>query len=214
MASKRDDQREDPLGEDEERTSLQRSEPLDLPVLVVNRQFHPVKLTSARRAFLLLYSGSALALDEAGELHDFSAWRRLPVREKDHRVPIVGGSLRVPRVVHLRHYDRVRRPTVPLTRKTVMLRDGHQCQYCSKQPAIRDLNIDHVIPRSRGGNSSWENLVTACRTCNLRKGWRTPDEASMRLIRAPQAPRWSLAALIVMGSPLIFEEWNPFLRAS
>src|SRR6185436_20924380 len=133
--------------------------------------------------------------------------------EVDDHLPIVGGTLRVPRVLHLRRYERIRRPTIRLTRKNLMLRDGHQCQYCARRPPVRDLNIDHVIPRSRGGQDSWENLVTACRLCNLRKGWRTPDEASMRLIRAPIAPRWSTSVQIMMGRRKTFEEWGPFLKA-
>ncbi len=188
-------------------------DPLDLPVLVVNRFFQPVQITSARRAFLLLFGGSALAIDDAGDLHDFPAWRRLPVREKDDGLPIIGGSLRVPRVLHLRRYERVRRPAIRLTRKNLMLRDAHQCQYCARRPPVRDLNIDHVIPRSRGGEDSWENLVTACRVCNLRKGRRTPEEAAMRLLRAPAPPRWSATMQILLGSPKPFEEWGPFLKA-
>jgi 5-methylcytosine-specific restriction endonuclease McrA len=179
----------------------------------VNRFFQPVQITSARRAFLLLYGGAALAIDESGEMHDFPAWRALPVRERDDRVPIVDGALRVPRVLHLRRYERTRRPVIRLSRKNVMLRDAHQCQYCGRRPPVRDLNIDHVLPRSRGGADSWENLVTACRVCNLRKGWRTPEEAMMRLLRTPGPPRWSTTMQILMGSPSPFEEWAPFLKA-
>jgi 5-methylcytosine-specific restriction endonuclease McrA len=102
---------------------------------------------------------------------------------------------------------------IRLSRKNVMLRDAHQCQYCGRRPPVRDLNIDHVMPRSRGGADSWENLVTACRVCNLRKGWRTPDEAAMRLIRQPAPPRWTSTMQILMGSPSPFEEWAPFLKA-
>jgi len=189
-------------------------DPLALPVLALNRHFHPVQITTARRAILLLFGGAAHAIDEAGEVHDFGSWRRLPVREVDDGLPIVGGSLRVPRVLHLRRYERVRRPTVRLTRRNVMLRDAHQCQYCSKKPPIRDLNIDHVIPKSRGGADSWENLVTACRPCNLRKGRRTPDEAAMRLLRTPTAPRWSASMLLLLGRPQPFKEWEPFLKSA
>lgn len=194
--------------------SLRRRDPLDLPVLIVNRFFQPVQVTTARRAFLLLFGGSALALDEDGELYDFSTWRGLPVRDRDDGLPIVGGSLRVPRVLHLRRYERARRPTIRLTRKNLMLRDAHQCQYCARRPPVRDLNIDHVQPRSRGGKDAWENLVTACRACNLRKGWRTPDEANMRLIRQPFAPRWSTSVQILLGLPDTFDEWVPFLKSS
>jgi HNH endonuclease len=189
------------------------ADPLELPVLVVNRFFQPVQITSARRAFLLLFGGAALAIDEAGELHDFPAWKGLPVRDKDDGLPIVGGSLRVPRVLHLRRYERVRRTAIRLTRKNLMLRDAHQCQYCARRPPLRDLNIDHVLPRSRGGEDSWENLVTACRACNLRKGRRTPEEASMGLLRSPGPPRWSATMQILLGSPRPFEEWGPFLKA-
>lgn len=189
-------------------------EPLELPVLVVNRVFQPVQVTSARRAFLLLYGGAAAAIDDEGEMHDFTGWRRLPVRsDVDDAVPIVGGALRVPRVLHLRRYDRMRRQPIRLSRKNVMLRDGHQCQYCARELPVRELNIDHVLPRSRGGPDSWENLVTACRLCNLRKGRRTPDEAGMALLRPPSMPRWSTTAQLLLGSAAAFKEWAPFLKA-
>jgi hypothetical protein len=187
---------------------------LSRPVLVLNRVFQPVQLTTAKRAFVLLYGGAAHALDDAGEEYDFELWRSLPVREDDDSVPIIGGALRVPRVLHLHRYDRTPRVTVRLTRRNLMFRDQHQCQYCGKQPPVRDLNIDHVMPRSRGGDDTWENLVTACRVCNLRKGWRTPEEANMRLQRRPFRPKWSMTAQILLGSGTKYREWDPFLKAS
>ena len=194
--------------------STSTGDPLALPVLVLNRYFHPVQITTARRAFLMLFCDGAQAVDEAGEVHDFGSWRRLPIRPGDDALPIVGGSLRVPRVLHLRRYERVRRPTVRLSRRNVMLRDAFQCQYCAKTLPIRDLTIDHVIPSSRGGGDSWENLVTACRPCNLRKGRRTPEEAAMRLLRVPAMPRWSGPMLLLLGRPQAFKEWEPFLKAA
>ena len=190
------------------------SDTLEAPVLVLNRHFEPVQLTTARRAFILLYGGSAQALDELGETYDFDLWRTLPVREDDDHIPIIGGALRVPRVVHLQRYDRTPRTTVRLTRRNLMFRDGFQCQYCAKRPALRDLNIDHVIPRSRGGADTWENLVTACRVCNLKKGWKLPDEAGMRLARRPFRPKWTMSAQILLGTRPRFKEWEPFLQAS
>ncbi len=187
---------------------------LSLPVLVLNRFFDPVQVTTAKRAFVLLYGGTAFALDEQGETFDFDLWRELPVRSDDDALPIVGGELRVPRVVHLVNYDRTPRVTVRLTRRNIMFRDAHQCQYCAKRPPLRDLNIDHVMPRSRGGADTWENLVTACRQCNLRKGWKTPEEANMRLARRPVRPKWTMTAQILLGSGWKFKEWEPFLKAS
>jgi 5-methylcytosine-specific restriction endonuclease McrA len=187
---------------------------LSAPVLVLNRHFEPVQVTTARRAFILLYGGAAHALDEDGEAYDFELWRSLPVRESDDALPIVNGVLRVPRVVHLHRYDRTPRASVRLTRRNLMLRDAHQCQYCGRRPPVRDLNIDHVMPRSRGGDDTWENLVTACRHCNLRKGWRTPEEANMRLNRRPFRPKWTVSAQILLAVSQRFKEWDPFLKAS
>ncbi len=190
------------------------TEPLSRPVLVLNRVFQPVHLTTAKRAFVLLYSSVARAVDEDGEEYDFDVWRMLPVRDGDDGVPIIGGVLRVPRVLHLQHYDRTPRVTVRLTRRNLMVRDGHQCQYCGKGPPVRDLNIDHVLPRCRGGADTWENLVTACKVCNLRKGWRTPEEANMRLRRKPYRPKWTTEAQILLASSTTYREWAPFLKAS
>jgi 5-methylcytosine-specific restriction endonuclease McrA len=187
---------------------------LSLPVLVLNRHLLPVQVTTVKRAVVLLYGGVALALDDGGESYDFGLWRDLPVRNDDDAIPLVGGELRVPRVVHLLRYDRTPRVTVRLTRRNLMFRDAHQCQYCGKRPPLRDLNIDHVVPRSRGGDDSWENLVTACRSCNLRKGWKTPEEANMRLASRPFRPKWTMTAQILLGSGSKFKEWEPFLKVA
>ena len=184
---------------------------LSLPVLVLNRFFEPVQVTSAKRAFVLLYGGTALAMED-GELFDFDSWRSRPGSFRDPAVPVVGGAIRVPRVVHLSKYDRTPRTLVRLSRKNLMLRDGHQCQYCGKKPPLRDLNIDHVVPRSRGGGDVWDNLVTACKQCNLKKGSRTPDEAGFRLQRLPTRPKWTTAARILMAERDPHPDWVPFLR--
>lgn len=188
---------------------------LSLPVLVLNRHFVPIQVTTVKRALVLLYGGAADALDEFGELCDFDLWREVPVRENDDSIPLVQGSLRAPRVVHLSRYERTPRIAVRLTRRNIMFRDGHECQYCGLRPGLRaELNIDHVLPRSRGGQDTWENLVTSCRACNLRKGRRTPDEANMRLARRPVQPKWSSLAQLLLGHEVKFKEWEPFLKVA
>lgn len=184
---------------------------LNVPVLLLNRHYAPVSVTTARRALVLLFAGAAVALDEHGDSHDFGAWQKLPVREVDDPLPIVGGNLRVPRVLHLVRYDRSPRFGVRLTRRNLMLRDGYECQYCGRRPGLRELNVDHVVPRSRGGNDSWENLVISCRRCNLVKGKRTPEEAGMRLRAKPRKPTWTTAVHIALTTRTPFEEWEPFL---
>jgi len=121
--------------------------------------------------------------------------------------------LRVPRVVHLRRYARLNRPTIRLTRRNLMLRDDYQCQYCGARPGLQQLDIDHVQPRLRGGKDSWLNLVTACLPCNRNKGQGTPQEVGMRLRRRPCAPRWSVAVQLLAPAPGSYEEWEPFLKA-
>jgi 5-methylcytosine-specific restriction endonuclease McrA len=164
---------------------------LSFPVLLLNRYLSPVTVASARRALVLLYAGSARALDRSGDAYDFGAWRELPVGHSDDGIKIVGGLLRLPRVLHLLRYDRFPSHAVRLTRRNLLLRDDYQCQYCKCRPGIRELNIDHVLPRSRGGSDSWDNLVVSCRSCNLKKGRRLPHEAKMSLLKRPSEPRWS-----------------------
>jgi 5-methylcytosine-specific restriction endonuclease McrA len=190
------------------------TDPLALPVLVLNRIFQPVRITTVRRAIKLMYTGAATAIDGEGDLVGFGSWLELPVRDgSDDFVQLVNGQLRAPRIIHLRRYAKRRQPQVRLTRRNVMLRDGFQCQYCEKRGPVVDLDIDHVMPRSRGGDDSWTNLVTACQPCNRKKGRRTPVEASMFLLRPPCEPRWSVVVQLLAGTARRYKEWEPFLKA-
>lgn len=123
-----------------------------------------------------------------------------------------GLSICVPEVIALRTYDGYPVRGVAFTRRNVYKRDGHTCQYCGKRPGVDELTIDHVIPRSRGGPSSWENCVTACRPCNARKANRLAHELNLTLSRPPTAPRWpgGLDPASVRARPL----WQRFLPAS
>lgn len=186
------------------------SQELRSQVLVVNRHLQAVHITTARRAFVLMWTEVARALDSSWVAHDFPSWEALGSEPGAPTVGTSRGMIRVPRVVQLVEFDRMPRSTIRLTRRNVFLRDGHTCQYCGKRATPRDLNLDHITPRSRGGPMSWENVVCSCRVCNLRKGGRTPLEANMRLLRKPVRPRWSpiLAMAFSPGRP---KEWEPFL---
>jgi 5-methylcytosine-specific restriction endonuclease McrA len=179
-------------------------------VLVVNRHMQAVHVTSARRAFVLMWTDIARALDADWIAHDFASWSSITPSEGDATIGTSRGPMRVPRVVQLVEYDRMPRSTIRLTRRNIYLRDGFTCQYCARRSSPRELNLDHVMPRSRGGPMSWENVVCSCRACNLRKGGRTPTEANMRLLRKPVRPRWSpiLTLAFSHGRP---PEWEPFL---
>jgi len=136
-------------------------------VLVLNASYEPLNITTWRRAMVMLIKGKAEGLE-----HDASR----PIRP----------DLLLPTVIRLRQFVRVPYRPLPLTRRNVFQRDGHVCQYCGAGPD--SLSIDHVMPRSRGGSDSWDNVTTACLPCNVRKGNRTPEEAAMPLIRSPRRP--------------------------
>ncbi len=185
---------------------------LSTQVLVVNRHMQAVHITSARRAFVLLYSDVARGLDSSWMSHDFASWCETPPEEGEPSVGTSRGMVRIPRVIQLVAYDRMPRAVVRLSRRNIFLRDAYTCQYCNKRFSTRDLNLDHVMPRSRGGPTTWENVVCSCRVCNLEKGGRTPAEAGMRLSRKPSRPRWS-PVLALAFSPRRPKEWEPFLSS-
>ncbi|HEX2483675.1 MAG TPA: HNH endonuclease [Myxococcota bacterium] len=184
---------------------------LNSAVLVLNRSYLPVHVTSARRAFALLYQGIARAVNEEYRTFDFEEWSQLAVARDDESVGTPTGRIRIPRVIVLLAFDRLPRRHVRFSRINIMTRDRFMCQYCGSRPVRAELNLDHVVPRALGGRTTWENVVTSCVDCNRTKGGRTPVQAGMDLIRKPGRPRWTpLAHLMLTGAR--YEEWRPFLN--
>jgi 5-methylcytosine-specific restriction endonuclease McrA len=184
---------------------------LNSAVLVLNRSYLPVHVTSVRRAFSLLYQGIARAVSEDYRTFDFEEWSQLSVAKEADTVGTLAGRIRIPRVIVLVAFDRLPRRHVRFSRINIMTRDRFQCQYCGDRPSRPELNLDHVVPRALGGRTTWENVVTSCVDCNRRKGGRTPVQAHMVLIRRPARPRWTpLAHLMLTGAR--HEEWRPFLN--
>jgi 5-methylcytosine-specific restriction endonuclease McrA len=183
---------------------------LDTGVLVLNRVYQPVHITSVRRAFAMLYQGAARAIDAQFQTFDFDSWSALSAAAHEDAIGAVGRRIRVPRVIVLLAYDRMPRARVRFSRFNIYARDDNTCQYCGQRWARADLNLDHVIPRSRGGSTTWENVVCSCVPCNLRKGGRSPEEAGMRLLRAPARPRWT-PMFRSATRRAFYREWRPFL---
>lgn len=162
-------------------------------VLVLNATYEPLHVVSVKRAVVLL-------LKEKAELIEAAETR---LRAERIEVP-------VPLVIRLVTFVRVpRRFNLPVSRRTVLSRDNYTCQYCGAQPGKDQLTIDHVLPRSRGGDHIWENVVTACGPCNRRKGDRTPDEAGMPLPRSPYRPRY--IAVTLLGNANRRDVWEKYL---
>ncbi|MBZ0253829.1 MAG: HNH endonuclease [Candidatus Methylomirabilis sp.] len=177
---------------------------------VLNRAFHPVHITTVKRAFCLLYADIARALDRDWELKDFQTWADARAAAEEDTIGLVSRAIRVPRVIVLRHYDRVPRTQVRFSRLNIFLRDGHSCQYCGCRFPKPQLNIDHVIPRTQGGRTTWDNVVASCHGCNRKKGGRTPEQAGMRLLTQPKQPKWPPLMDAVRGD-IRYKEWAPFL---
>lgn len=179
--------------------------------LVLNKAFLPIHVTSVRRAFSLVYRGVARAVDEEYRTFDFCSWSELSTTGFDS-VGLVGRVVRIPRVILLSSFDRMPRRRVRFSRHNIFARDANTCQYCGGRFARSDLNLDHVVPRCRGGRTTWENVVCSCIDCNRRKGGRALAETALRLVRVPQRPEWTPFITRQIGG-VGYREWRPFLSA-
>jgi 5-methylcytosine-specific restriction endonuclease McrA len=139
---------------------------MQTPVLVLNATYEPINVTAVRRAVVLVLKGVATTEEENGAF-----------------VHSARMTIRIPSVIRLTEFRRIPHQTRALSRKNILLRDRYTCQFCGRALPAHDLTLDHVIPRSRGGHTDWDNLVACCHTCNNLKGDRLPEEAGVRLIR-------------------------------
>lgn len=165
--------------------------------LVLNASFEPLQIIPWQRAIQLLFQGKVEVIEES-----------------DQEIHSVRLSIKVPAVLRLLQY-------VPLTRKkqllrfsraNIFLRDHHRCQYCGHTHGKNQLTLDHVIPIVQGGKKSWDNIVTACKTCNQKKGGRTPQQAGMQLIRIPKQPHWLPTLTLQMNIQKTPERWKIYFR--
>lgn len=164
-------------------------------VLVLNRLWQAVNVCTVRRAFALVYEGHASVVLEEGfgefRTFNFNEWCDFSrFHDGDDVVGTVSLRIRVPRLILLQFFDRLPRKEVKFTRHNIFERDHNTCQYCGKLFERQDLNIDHIVPRDRGGTTTWENVVCCCLVCNAQKSNRLPHEAAMHLIRKPKRPKW------------------------
>ncbi len=186
---------------------------LQRPALVLNRNWAAITTTTVKEAISLVAKGSALVIEpETFRTHDLRSWcdvSRAQARLSDAVVRSARVALVAPEVVLLRSYAGLGERSVVFSRKNLFKRDRYACQYCGVQPGPQELTVDHVLPRSHGGRSTWENCVLACVACNTRKADRTPERAGMRLRRAPRRPSWKTLAQVPPRERR--ESWEKFL---
>jgi len=187
-------------------------------VLVLNRLWQPVNIVGVQRAFSLLLQDHAQVIytgDESFRMMDSAAWLELSEEETpgdtEACIQTVRLRIRVPKVLLLRSYDQLPAQEVKFTWENLFDRDDYRCQYCGNHFEAAHLNMDHVIPRDRGGRTSWENIVTSCIKCNSRKANRLPHQANMHLIRKPERPRWRPFVSSLIGQDYD-SAWDHFIN--
>jgi 5-methylcytosine-specific restriction endonuclease McrA len=192
---------------------------LDCNVLVLNKHYMAIRIVGARRAFSLLFRDLAevVSFEQDGySNYNFQSWcevsqfRRHFEPDGHDWVSTVNFYIAVPRIIRLLFYDRLPRNEVKFNRRNIFARDKNRCQYCGKRQRTSELSLDHIIPKSIGGKSVWENIVCACAKCNVKKGGRTPRQASMTLIRKPVKPKHNPLVHVHLGHQR-YRSWKQFL---
>lgn len=183
-------------------------------VLVLNRNWQAIDVTTPASAFCQMSTGVATGLDIHGSDHmvptPWKDWLKLPVRESDQAVGTPSGPLRAPTVIVLARFSKVPLKRPKFNARNLWTRDGGRCQYTGRELRPGEGNIDHILPRSRGGETTWENCVLADRKVNTRKANKTPKEAGLKLHRQPEAPR-ALPVTVLLRQRETLEDWEPFL---
>jgi 5-methylcytosine-specific restriction endonuclease McrA len=192
---------------------------LSSSVLLLNRLYMALRVISAKRAMTLVYRDLAEVVSvEDGQYlsYDFDDWVEVSQAKaafEPHAhdwIRTVRFQIAVPRIIRLLVYDKLPRVGVKLNRRNLFARDRNRCQYCGQHFSSRELSLDHVIPRSQGGVTSWENVVCSCTRCNVRKGGQTPEQANMHLVARPMRPRRS-PVLTVKLTDSRYASWKQFL---
>lgn len=184
-------------------------------VLVLNRSFFAVQIINWQRALSLVYLDHARVVDQDYRTYTFDDWRELSglmTKEPNGFVQTPTFKIAIPDVISLRTFDGLPKSDVKFTRRNIYEHYSYRCAYCGHKYNSSELNLEHVIPRSRGGATDWANVVTACIPCNLKKGNRLPHEANMKLLVKPTKPQWTgTAALCFRPGFRIRASWQRFI---
>lgn len=186
---------------------------LQRPALVLNRNWAPIQTTTVQTAISLVAKGTALIIEPGTfRTHDLHSWNdvsRASAAFQDALIRSPRMSLVAPEVIVLKTYAGQGERAVVFSRRNLFKRDHYTCQYCGCQPGPSELTIDHIVPRSKGGYSRWENCVLACVACNSKKADRSPEQAGLKLRKAPRKPSWK--ALAQFPPRERRESWDAFI---
>jgi len=197
---------------------------LNANVLVLNKFYQAIRVITVKRAFCMLCKQAAEVIhiesDTRGQSHwqnfDLESWQEVSLLKSEFEpdnydwIHTVRFQIAVPRIIRLLGYDKLPRQEGKFNRRNIYARDSSRCQYCGKKFSTSDLSLDHVIPRSQGGKTTWENIVCCCLTCHVKKGGRTPEQARMHLITKPVKPKRSPVISIKLADER-YASWKQFL---
>lgn len=177
-------------------------------VLVLNTSWTPVNVRNVVKSLTMVCKGAAKIVDPVTyQLYDWEQWLELRPEEDEHKIRCIDFAIKIPEIVVLTQYSRVPRVGLVFNRRNVYTRDNYTCQYCGKQDSTENLSIDHIIPRSRGGRSTFENCCVACVTCNRKKADKLLKDSGLKLSKTPVKPKWAPS----FHNGQILSSWEKFL---
>jgi 5-methylcytosine-specific restriction endonuclease McrA len=185
---------------------------LTKPALILNKNWIPIRVETVRKSLKYVFDDKAKIVDpKTYEIYTFEEWITLPVSYNEDYIVTSGGDIRVPTVILLKGYGKVPNHKVRLTRRNLLIRDHYRDQYTGELLSNKDATLDHVIPKSKGGKTTWTNLVIASKAINKKKADKTPHEAGLTLKRSPYEPTWNtFFTLYITEMP---DDWKNFLKA-
>jgi 5-methylcytosine-specific restriction endonuclease McrA len=183
--------------------------------LVLNKGFNAVHIAGWQQSLSLVYQGHAEVVDENYRTYDFKDWCELSKAMADSPNGFVRTAtmrIKKPDVIRLTRYEKLPSSEVKFTKRNLFQTYGYKCAYCSHKFRSEDLTYEHIIPRSQGGGTSWENIVPACWPCNRKKANKTPEQAGMKLLFKPQRPKWKGPTDMIMKLPIkVRQPWQNFI---
>ena len=188
---------------------------LSRPVLVLNKMWMPIRIATIKRCLNMIFSDKASLVDPTDySVYSWLEWVELDTDGDEHVLTTTRSDVKIPEVVVLAKYDKVFTKDLRLTKRNIYIRDKYRCQYTGKQLGFDEANIDHVIPRSRGGRNTWSNMVVCTKEINSKKGDRTPSEAGLKLIRKPVKPSPDAPHRLFDPKFNMPESWKKFIKVN
>ena len=178
------------------------------PTLVLNKNWSPIGVQVVSRALCLVFSQNAKIIDPQDyQQYTWEDWLQMQPSDDDPTIRLIGTTIRVPEVISLVNYSGMKQHSIVFNRRNLFERDKYMCQYCGTHLNSKDVTVDHIVPRSQGGKSSWSNCVLACVKCNWKKADKTLSQSGMKLLCEPSKPKWNP----IFRAKILIPSWEKFL---